>query len=124
MSGSRRSRDLSAYKVVTSLLPHVRGPARVRALSSRTYGFTSAASSARIYWENKSGTFAGPRLTLPVAATVLPKDIPLVPRSWIEDTYSNLIHYGEANKGGHFAALEQPGILVSEIRTGLRTLRT
>ena len=46
-----------------------------------------------------------------------------LPRSWIEDTYSNLIHYGEADKGGHFAALEQPEILVSEIRTGLRTLR-
>jgi pimeloyl-ACP methyl ester carboxylesterase len=89
------------------------------------YWFTnSAASSARIYWENKSGTFAGPKLTLPVAVTVFPKDIPLLPRSWIEDTYTNLIHYGEADKGGHFAALEQPEILVSEIRTGLRTLRS
>ena len=89
------------------------------------YWFTnSAASSARIYWENKSSTFAGPKLTLPVAVTVFPKDIPRLPRSWIEDTYSNLIHYGEADKGGHFAALEQPEILVSEIRTGLRTLRS
>ncbi|MGA7587682.1 MAG: epoxide hydrolase, partial [Rouxiella badensis] len=89
------------------------------------YWFTnSAASSGRIYWENKSGTFAGPKLTLPVAVTVFPKDIPRLPRSWIEDTYSNLIHYGEAGKGGHFAALEQPEILVSEIRTGLRTLRS
>jgi pimeloyl-ACP methyl ester carboxylesterase len=70
------------------------------------YWFTnSAASSARIYWENKSGTFAGPKLTLPVAVTVFPRDIPRLPRSWIEDTYSNLIHYGEADKGGHFAAL-------------------
>ena len=84
----------------------------------------SDSSSARIYWENKSGTFAGPKLTLPVAVTVFPKDIPLPPRSWIEDTYSNLIHYGEADKGGHFAALEQPEILVSEIRAGLRTLRS
>jgi pimeloyl-ACP methyl ester carboxylesterase len=89
------------------------------------YWFTnSAASSGRIYWENRSGSFAGPKLTLPVAVTVFPKDIPLLPRSWIEDTYSNLIHYGEADKGGHFAALEQPEILVSEIRTGLRTLRS
>src|SRR5437016_7878060 len=89
------------------------------------YWFTnSAASSARIYWENKSTTFTGPKLTLPVAVTVFPKDIPRPPRSWIEDTYSDLIHYGEAGKGGHFAALEQPEILVSEIRTGLRTLRS
>ncbi|MGW7681765.1 epoxide hydrolase family protein [Kribbella sp. NPDC054772] len=89
------------------------------------YWFTnSAASSARIYWENRSATFAGPKLTLPVAVTVFPKDIPRLPRSWIEDTYSNLIHYGEAAAGGHFAALEQPEILVNEIRTGLRSLRS
>ncbi|CAM5716165.1 epoxide hydrolase family protein [Streptomyces griseorubiginosus] len=88
------------------------------------YWFTnSAAPSARIYWENKSRTFAGPKVTLPVAVTVFPKDIPRVPRSWIEDTYDDLIHYGEADKGGHFAALEQPETLVSEIRTGLRALR-
>jgi pimeloyl-ACP methyl ester carboxylesterase len=67
---------------------------------------------------------AGPKLTLPVAVSVFPRDIPRLPRSWIEDTYSNLIHYGEADKGGHFAALEQPDILVSEIRTALRTLRS
>jgi len=84
----------------------------------------SAASSGRIYWENKSASAAGPKLTLPVAVTVFPRDIPRLPRSWIEDTYSNLIHYGEANKGGHFAALEQPEVLVSEIRTGLRSLRS
>jgi epoxide hydrolase len=83
----------------------------------------SAASSARIYWENKTAAFAGPKLTLPVAVTVFPKDIPRLPRSWIEDTYSNLIHYHQADKGGHFAALEQPETLTSEIRTGLRTLR-
>jgi len=88
------------------------------------YWFTnSAASSGRIYWENRSATMAGPKLTLPVAVTVFPRDIPRLPRSWIEDTYRNLIHYGEADKGGHFAALEQPEILISEIRTGLRSLR-
>ena len=89
------------------------------------YWYTnSAASSARIYWENKAGSFAGPKLTLPVAATVFPRDIPRLPRNWIEDAYSNLIHYGEADKGGHFAALEQPEILVDEIRGGLRSLRS
>ena len=89
------------------------------------YWYTnSAASSGRIYWENKSGSFAGPKLELPVAVTVFPRDIPRLPRTWIEDTYTNLIHYGEADKGGHFAALEQPEILISEIRTGLRSLRS
>lgn len=89
------------------------------------YWYTnSAASSARIYWENKGGSMAGPRLTLPVAVTVFPRDIPLLPRSWIEATYTNLIHYGAADRGGHFAAFEQPEILTSEIRTGLRSLRS
>lgn len=89
------------------------------------YWFTnSAASSARIYWENKSTSLTGPKLTLPVAVTVFPRDIPRPPRSWIEDTYSNLIHYRAVDKGGHFAALEQPDILVDEIRTGLRSLRS
>jgi pimeloyl-ACP methyl ester carboxylesterase len=88
------------------------------------YWYTnSAASSARIYWENRSGGFTGPKLGLPVAVTVFPKDIPLFPRNWIEETYSDLIHYAEAERGGHFAALEQPRILVDEIRTGLRSLR-
>lgn len=88
------------------------------------YWFTnSAASSARIYWENRSATMAGPKLTLPVAVTVFPRDIPRLPRSWIEDTYRDLIHYGEAGKGGHFAALEQPEFLISEIRAGMRSLR-
>jgi epoxide hydrolase len=88
------------------------------------YWFTnSAASSARIYWENKGGSMAGPKLALPVAVTVFPRDIPLLPRTWIEDTYTDLIHYGEASKGGHFAAFEQPEIMISEIRAGLRSLR-
>ncbi len=63
------------------------------------YWFTnSAASSGRIYWENKSSSLAGPKVALPVAVTVFPRDIPLLARTWIEDTYSNLIHYGEAEK--------------------------
>lgn len=83
----------------------------------------SAASSARIYWDNRSATMAGPRLTLPVAVTVFPHDVPRLPRSWIEDAYSGLVHLGEAEHGGHFAALEQPAFLVDELREGLRGLR-
>jgi pimeloyl-ACP methyl ester carboxylesterase len=83
----------------------------------------SAASSARIYWENRSASMAGPMLALPVAVTVFPRDIPRLPRSFVERAYSDLIHYGEAPAGGHFAALEQPGILVDELRAGLRGLR-
>ncbi|RZS91118.1 pimeloyl-ACP methyl ester carboxylesterase [Motilibacter rhizosphaerae] len=88
------------------------------------YWFTNtAASSARIYWENTGSGFAGPTLTLPVAVTVFPRDVPRLPRSWIEAAYPDLVHYGEAPRGGHFAALEQPELLVEELRTGLRSLR-
>lgn len=88
------------------------------------YWFTnSAASSARIYWENRRATMAGPVLHLPVAVTVFPRDIPLLPRTWIEAAYPDLVHYGEAPRGGHFAALEQPEVLVDELRSGLRGLR-
>lgn len=83
----------------------------------------TAASSGRTYWENRSSSFTGPRLTLPVAVTVFPEDVPLLPRSWVEDTYPDLVHLGEAPRGGHFAALEQPELLVQEIRTGLRAVR-
>lgn len=88
------------------------------------YWFTnSAASSARIYWENRAATMAGPELTLPVAVTVFPKDIPLLPGNWITNKYHDLIHYAVAERGGHFAALEQPESLADQIRVGLRTLR-
>ena len=89
------------------------------------YWFTnSAASSGRIYWENSSGSLAGPTLDAAGRGDGLPARHPRLPRSWIEDTYTDLIHYGEADRGGHFAALEQPEILVGEIRAGLRSLRT
>lgn len=84
----------------------------------------SAATSARIYWENRSATMAGPRLELPVAVTVFPRDIPRFPRSWVADAYSDLVHFREAERGGHFAALEQPALLVDELREGLRGLRS
>ena len=89
------------------------------------YWFTnSAASAGRIYWENSTASLSGPKPSVPVAVTVFPRDIPRLPRQWIEDTYSDLIHYREATAGGHFAALEQPEVLTSEIRTGLRSLHS
>lgn len=88
------------------------------------YWFTnSAASASRIYWDNRTATMSGPHLALPVAVTVFPRDTPRMPRSWVEDAYSGLIHFAEAERGGHFAALEQPEILTREIRVGLRSLR-
>jgi len=82
------------------------------------YWFTNtAASSARIYWENKGASFSGGRLSLPVAATVFPREIYRAPGCWAEQTYSNLVY------GGHFAAFEEPDILVEEMRSAFRKLR-
>jgi epoxide hydrolase len=88
------------------------------------YWFTNtAASSARIYCENKGSSFSGGKLTLPVAATVFPREIYRAPKSWAEQTYSNLIYWNEAEHGGHFAAFEQPDIFVEEMRSAFRKLR-
>ena len=88
------------------------------------YWFTNtAASSARIDWENKDASFSGGKLSLPVAATVYPREVYRPPKSWAEQTYSNLIYWHEAEHGGHFAAFEEPDIFVEEMRSAFRTLR-
>ncbi|MCX4163641.1 MULTISPECIES: epoxide hydrolase family protein [Paraburkholderia] len=83
----------------------------------------TSASSARIYWENFPASFAGGRIDLPVAATAFPKEIYQAPRSWAERDYPDLIYWHEAERGGHFAAFEQPEIFVRELRAAFRTLR-
>jgi pimeloyl-ACP methyl ester carboxylesterase len=62
-------------------------------------------------------------VSVPVAVSVFPDDIYTVPRSWAEKAYPKLIHYNELEKGGHFAAWEEPELFVSEVRTGIRSLR-
>jgi pimeloyl-ACP methyl ester carboxylesterase len=82
-------------------------------------------SSSKLYWEYlKYGSFAGVRnVTVPVAVSVFPDEIFQAPRSWAEKAYPNLIHYNEVDRGGHFAAWEQPQLYASELRAGLRSLR-
>lgn len=88
------------------------------------YWFTdSAESSARLYWENKSASFSGGRLELPVAVTVYPYDIYQAPKNWIEDSYSNLMYCNAVERGGHFPALEVPELFVTEVRNAFRSLR-
>ena len=55
--------------------------------------------------------------------SVFPDELYQVPRSWAEEAYPNLIHYNKLDKGGHFAAWEQPELFVDEVRTGFRSLR-
>jgi pimeloyl-ACP methyl ester carboxylesterase len=80
-------------------------------------------SSGRLYRENKFGFFDQKGVKIPVAVSVFPDELYEAPRSWAEAAYPNLIHYNKLPKGGHFAAWEQPELMVSEMRTGLRTLR-
>ena len=82
----------------------------------------SGASSARLYWESyKNGFFAVP-LELPVGCSVFAKEIYRAPRSWAQRCMSQLIHWNELDKGGHFAAFEQPALFVSELRAWARCI--
>jgi len=87
----------------------------------------TAISSARLYWENAhhpTGGFFDPRgIKIPVAVSVFPDEIYAAPRSWAERAYPKLIHYNKLDKGGHFAAWEQPQLFSQELRAGLRPLR-
>jgi pimeloyl-ACP methyl ester carboxylesterase len=83
----------------------------------------TAVSAARLYWENKLAFFAPKGVTVPVAVSVFPDELYQTPRSWAERAYPNLIHYNKVEKGGHFAAWEQPDILTKELRAGFRSLR-
>ena len=80
-------------------------------------------SSGRIYRESKLGFFNVKGVSVPVAVSIFPDEIYSAPKSWVEKAYPNLIHYNRLDKGGHFAAWDQPELFVSEVRTGLRSLR-
>jgi pimeloyl-ACP methyl ester carboxylesterase len=89
----------------------------------------TAASSSRLYWENRgtSPTSAVGEKTaaiaVPVGVTVFPEDVYRAPRSWAERAYRNLIYFNEVDRGGHFAAWEQPQLFSEEIRAAFRPLR-
>ncbi|HVI89200.1 MAG TPA: epoxide hydrolase [Dongiaceae bacterium] len=83
----------------------------------------TAVSSARLYWENKLAFFAPKHITIPVAVSVFPDELYAAPKSWAEQAFPNLIHYNRLEKGGHFAAWEQPEELVQELRASFKPLR-
>jgi pimeloyl-ACP methyl ester carboxylesterase len=84
----------------------------------------TALSAARLYWENKFPYFAAKGVSIPVAVSVFPDELYQAPRSWAEQAYPNLVHYNRLDKGGHFAAWEQPELFSEEVRAGFRPLRT
>ena len=81
-------------------------------------------SASRLYWEYKGGFFNAKGVNIPVAVTVFPSEQYRAPRSWAERAYPKLIHFNEVDKGGHFAAWEQPELFSTEVRAGFRSLRT
>jgi pimeloyl-ACP methyl ester carboxylesterase len=80
-------------------------------------------SSARLYWESKLAFFAPKNVPIPAAVTAFPDELYQAPRSWTERAYPKLIYYNKVDKGGHFAAWEQPALLVSEMRAAFQSLR-
>jgi pimeloyl-ACP methyl ester carboxylesterase len=84
----------------------------------------TAVSSARLYWENKHAFFAPKNITIPVAVSAFADELYQCPRSWAERAFPKLIHYNRLDKGGHFAAWEQPKVLTEEVRAAFRSLRT
>ncbi len=94
------------------------------------YWFTNTAtSSARIYWENRNteivsaGAQKANLIKIPVAITVFPEDVYTSPESWARRAYPNLIYFHIVDKGGHFAAWEQPQLFTEEMRAAFKSLR-
>jgi pimeloyl-ACP methyl ester carboxylesterase len=80
-------------------------------------------SASRLYWEYKGGFFNAKGVSIPVAVTVFPSEQYRAPRSWAERAYPNLIYFNEVDRGGHFAAWEQPELFSDELRKAFRSLR-
>jgi pimeloyl-ACP methyl ester carboxylesterase len=88
----------------------------------------TAASAARLYWENKSNILSATsektaEISLPVAITVFPREVYRAPETWARRAYRNLIYFQEVDKGGHFAAWEQPELFSAELRAAFKPLR-
>ena len=81
-------------------------------------------TSARLYWENhKVAFFNAKDIAIPVAVSVFPEEIYQAPRSWAERAYPKLIYCHQVDKGGHFAAWEQPELFAAELRAAFKSLR-
>jgi len=94
-----------------------------------TYWLTgTGASAARSYWESGQATAraagqAPPPVSVPVGFTTFPGEIVATPRSWVEKAYPTLTYFNKVDKGGHFAAWEEPELFAQEVRAAFRSLR-
>ncbi|MEA2966502.1 MAG: hypothetical protein QOI46_6600 [Alphaproteobacteria bacterium] len=123
--------DIRSYRLIARVFDgKTEGLTRDDILDNITlYWLTNTAiSSARLYWDttqisNGAGFFDVRGVKLPVAVSAFPDEIYAAPRSWSERAYPKLIHYNRLDKGGHFAAWEQPEIFCAEMRAAFRSLR-
>ena len=131
--------DIASYQMIARTFDGVpEGLSRDDVLDNITITWltNTAISGARLYWEALPRTSSGFGIEknnvhffepfgvkIPIAVTQFPDELYPVPRSWAEQAYPQLIHYGQQPKGGHFAAFEQPELLVSELRTAFASLR-
>ncbi|MFL6710266.1 MAG: epoxide hydrolase family protein [Massilia sp.] len=89
-----------------------------------TWLTNTGVSSGRLYWENKLGFFNVKDVKIPVAVSVFPDELYPAPRSWSERAFPKLMYYNRVDRGGHFAAWEQPVIFTQEVRAGFKSLRS
>jgi pimeloyl-ACP methyl ester carboxylesterase len=123
--------DIRSYGMISRVFDgKTEGLTRDDVLDNVTlYWLTNTAiSSARLYWDTAQistggGFFDVRGVTIPVAVSAFPDEIYAAPRSWAEQAYPKLIHYNKLDKGGHFAAWEQPELFTAEMRTAFKSLR-
>ena len=84
----------------------------------------TAVSAARFYWESHINLYSAADVSIRAAVTVFPGENYEAPRSWAERAYHKLIYYNKVDKGGHYAAWEQPQLFSKEVRAGFRSLRS
>jgi pimeloyl-ACP methyl ester carboxylesterase len=118
--------DARSYALIARVFDGQReGLARDDVLDNVTlYWLTNTAvSSARLYWESKLAFVAPKHVAIPVAVSAFPDELYQAPRNWTERAYPKLIYYNKLDKGGHFAAWEQPQLFSEEVRASFRSLR-
>ena len=120
--------DARSYELIARVFNgHPEGLTRDDILDNITITWltNTALSGARLYWEYfGKGYFNAKGVSIPVAVSVFPDNSIAAPRSWAERAFPKLIHYNKVDKGGHFAAWEQPKLFSDEVRAGFRSLRT
>jgi pimeloyl-ACP methyl ester carboxylesterase len=120
--------DAQSYLDITSAFVHgqpVGNLTRDEVLDNITLQWltNTGVSSARLYHENAFGFFDAKGVSVPAAVTVFPKELYQAPRSWAERAYPNLIYFNEVDRGGHFAAWQEPQLFSEELRAAFRSLR-